>query len=151
MQADNLSRALLALMLACLAFLVARDVTGRAAAGDPDAAMAGRFAISAVRSEKDVGRLLRIDSATGQVWEMGVVDEGPWKAYAEGPDGTPSPGALAKGRYELQAFTQRRAGTTLVRTDSATGRVWRTPAKNDGIWVLISEPAEASAAAAAPE
>jgi len=151
MQADNLARALLVLILACLLFLVARDVTGGAAAGDAAAHAALRFDISAARSEKGPGTLLRLDTATGQVWGMGVLDEGLWKPYAEGPDGIPSPGAAVPGRYSLRSFSQRRAGATLVRADSVTGRVWRTPARNDGVWVLIPQPGEEPTAPATPK
>lgn len=151
MQSDHLVRTLGVPILACLAFLVACDVSGRSAAEAQAPDGSGRFEISAARGEKGPGTLLRLDTATGRVWGMGVLDEGLWKPYAEGPDGVPSPGAVAPGRYSLRAFSQRRAGATLVRVDSATGRVWRTPARNDGVWVLIPQPGEEPAAPATPE
>jgi len=119
MQANNVLRTLLALILAGLPFLTACDGVRSPASGASDTGI-GRFEISAARAaDKGPGTMIRFDTATGQAWEMGVLAAGPWKPYAEGPDGTPSPGAAAPGRYSLLAFNQPRAGATLVRVGTA--------------------------------
>jgi len=148
MHVDNVPRSLLVLMVPFLAFLGACDAGCR-----PDSNASptgfGRFEISAVRATKrEPGTMIRLDTATGRVWEMGALAEGRWNPYAEGDDGVPSPEGVTPGRYSLVAFAQPRAGVTLVRVDSVTGRVWRRPAKHDGGWVLIPQPEEAPPAAA---
>jgi hypothetical protein len=151
MQADNVTRTLLVSILSCLAFLSACD-GARCPADKATGAGIGRFQISAVSAApKEPGSMIRFDTATGKAWSMGVLAAGRWKPFAEGVDGVPSADAVTPGRYSISAFSQPRSGATLLRTDSVTGRVWRTPAKNDGVWVLIPQPGGEPAAAAASE
>jgi hypothetical protein len=73
---------------------------------------------------------------------MGLMGEGRWEPLAEGPDGVPSPGATAPGRYSIRPISQKRGAPTLVRSDHLTGRVWRKGSKSDGPWVLVPNPGE---------
>jgi hypothetical protein len=154
MQADNVARALLALILVCLLFLLGRTWGGGSAADDESAVVSGspeRFIIRPVSMRRGSPLLLRVDTATGQVWQMGLMDEGRWGPLLEGPDGVPSPGATEPGRYSIRPVGQRRGGPTLVRTDAVTGRNWRKGSTSKGPWVLIpNPPGEASAGEAPP-
>ena len=154
MQADNVSRVLLVLILGCLLILLGQGWSCGSAADDPAAAVSPspeRFTIRPVTLKRGAPLLLRLDRATGQVWRMGVMDEGRWEPLVEGPDGVPSPGASAPGRYAVRSLGQRRGGPTLVRTDRFTGRAWRKGSTGNGPWVLIPNPEEeASAGEEAP-
>jgi hypothetical protein len=163
MQVDNLTRALLAGILAFLLILLVQGCSRGSA--DGDLATAGspvpeRFSLRPVNLQRGPPLLLRHDTATGEAWRMGLMDKGRWEALAEGPDGVPSPGATAPGRYSIRPISQKRGAPTLVRSDRLTGRVWRKGSKSDGPWVLVPNPGdeapaeepaeEAAAEAAAP-
>lgn len=146
MRADNVARILLVLILGCLLIPLGCDRSGGGAGDDPAAAASptrDRFTLRTVSLRRDPPLLLRIDTATGQVWRMGLMDEGRWLPLIEGPDGVPSPGASRSGRYAVRAAGGRgRGGPTLLRTDRVTGRVWRKGSTNQGPWVLIPNPGE---------
>lgn len=56
----------------------------------------------------------------------------------------------AAGRYRI-GLASSRAGTVIVRMDSATGRVWRSEGfPNESRWVLIADPGDGDEAAAPP-
>ena len=145
--ADNVTRALLAAILVCLAILVGRAQSGEAPA-EPEAS-AVRFEVRPVAMKRGAPLLLRTDTATGEAWSMGAMDAGRWDALREGSAGIPSPGASAPGRYSIRAVVQRRGSPTLVRSDHATGRVWRKGSTNAGPWVLVPNPESPAAPAAA--
>jgi len=149
MQADNVARVLLVLILGCLLILLGQGWSGGSAADDPAAAVSPspeRFILRPVTLRRGPPLLLRVDTATGQLWRMGVMDEGRWEPLVEGPDGVPSPGASAPGRYSVRPIGQRRGGPTLVRTDHLTGRSWRKGSTGKGPWVLIPIPEEEASA-----
>jgi hypothetical protein len=158
MQADNLTRALLAGILVCLLILLGQGWSRGSADGDlPTAGSPSpeRFSLRPIRLKRGPPVLLRSDTATGQVWRMGLMDAGLWEPLAEGSDGVPSPDATRPGRYEVRPVSQKRGAPTLVRSDLLTGRTWRKGSTGDGPWVLVPNPgeetpAEAPAEAAAP-
>ena len=139
MQVDNLTRALLAGILACLLILLGRGF----AAEDPAAsASPERFTVRPVKLQRGPQMLLREDTATGEAWRMGLMDAGRWQPLPEGPDGVPSPGASAPGRYSIRPVSQKRGAPTLVRSDHLSGRTWRKGTKGDGPWILVPNPGE---------
>ena len=150
-RADNLSRALLGLILICLVVLIVRDAGDAATPMDaPDettaAQVAGpllRFEVRMIKLQRGAPVMLRTDTATGEAWRMGVLSAGEWELLREGTDGVPSAGAETPGRYSINAVSQRRGAPTLVRSDTATGRVWRKGSKSDGPWVAVPNPGEA--------
>jgi hypothetical protein len=144
MQVDNLSRALLALILVCLLLLLLGlgRSGGSAAVAPPPAASAKHFITHGVKLNRTPPRLIRMNTATGQAWEMGLLDRALWKPLPEGPEGVPSPDATEPGRYVFVAVSQPRGAPTLVRTDHATGRVWRKGSTSKGPWVLVPNPGE---------
>jgi hypothetical protein len=146
-QSDNLSRALLVLILICLVVLVARSGE-RDAENDPSAAVvpaefSPRYDVRMIKLQRGMPIMLRTDTATGESWTMGLLAAGEWKALLEGADGVPSADSEVPGRYEIHAIPQKRGAPTLVRTDSGMGRVWRKGAKSAGPWVQIPNPGEA--------
>jgi hypothetical protein len=152
--ADNLSRALLAAILLCLAVAVFR---GGASSEAGDAAEAAalqsqdeRYAFQVVGLLRKPSLILRVDTATGEAWSMGVLSAGRWDALREGPDGVPSAGAEEAGRYEIHAVKLRRGAPNLVRTDLQTGRIWRKGSTSVGAWVAVPNPGEQPLAAAKP-
>jgi hypothetical protein len=154
MQVDNLTRALLAGILACLLILIFQGrSSGPAdsvlAAGD--APIAERFNIRPVQLQRGPPLLLRYDTATGQAWRMGLMDAGRWEALTEGTDGVPSPGATAPGRYSIRPVAQKRGAPTLLRSDDLTGRLWRRGSTSEGPWVLVPNPGEAGSTAGPAE
>jgi len=146
--ADNLSRALLALILLCLVVGVLRDDGGASGApGDaPEAAAlqtpAERYTIGIIGLNRKPPLMLRTDTATGQAWIMGVLGRGPWEALREAPEGVPSAGADEPGRYEVYSVKLRRGAPNLVRVDHLTGRIWRKGSTNGGAWVAVPNPGE---------
>jgi hypothetical protein len=147
-RADNLSRALLGLILVCLVVLVLRGGAAPepAPSASPEAvgvrSHAGRFEIRIVALKRNPPLVLRTDSATGETWRMGVMDRGEWEALREGPDGPPSAGEEEPGRYSVKAVAQTRGAPTLVRTDHHSGRIWRKGSTNGGAWVAVPNPGE---------
>jgi hypothetical protein len=154
MQVDSLTRALLAGILGCLLILLGQGWSrgpaddGLAAADSPNPE---RFSVRALMLQRGSPLLLRSDTATGQIWRMGLMDAGRWEPLSEGPDGVPSPGATRPGRYDVTAVPQRRGAPTLVRSDQLTGRIWRKGSENKGPWVLVPNPEEAVPEAAPAE
>ena len=144
MQVDNLTRALLAGILVCLLILLGQGFGRGSAADDPAAASPSpeRFTVRTIKLQRGLPLLLRSDTATGQIWRMGLMDAGRWEPLSEGPDGVPSPGATAPGRYVVRPVAQKRGAPTLVRSDQLTGRTWRKGSKNEGPWVLVPNPEE---------
>ena len=60
--------------------------------------------------------------------------------------------AAQSGRYEIEIIKSRRQEIAMVRTDTATGRMWRSENyPKDPRWVLIAEPGEKSPAEPADE
>lgn len=100
----------------------------------------GRFEVRTISVKRGPGMLLRTDTATGQAWTMGVMEAPKWQPLREGAAGVPSPDGTASGRYAIRAVKQTRGAPTLVRTDQATGRVWRKGATSKGPWVAIPNP-----------
>ena len=148
MQARHPRSALLAVAGASLALLwVQACDTGRPRAdaeSEPVAAEAvdvGRFVVLSVPVKRGPGVLLRTDTATGQAWTMGAMEAPKWKPLREGAAGVPSAGSSASGRYTIMAVMQNRGAPTLVRTDGATGRIWRKGATSNGRWVAVPNPA----------
>lgn len=151
MQADNITRALLGSILVCGLVIVGQGLGSGEAAMEPAAPAPAedmRFEVTPVPRRNASVLLVRLDTVTGQTWEMGALDEGLWKSFAEGPEGVPSPDASEPGRYSLVAVGQRRGAPTLVRTDHRTGRIWRVATTNQGPWVPVPNPSGASAATA---
>jgi hypothetical protein len=145
MQADHAARALLAAILVCLLILLGQSWSRGSAARDASATApsAKRFIVRPyAASDRGPPILLRSDTATGQIWQMGLMDAGRWEPLSEGPDGVPSPGATKPGRYHVRAIAQRRGAPTLLRSDQLTGRIWRKGSKNKGPWVLVPNPEE---------
>jgi hypothetical protein len=147
--ADNLSRALLALILLCLVVGNLRDSGD--SSPEPNDAVAEtaalrthgeRYSIRMIGLQRKPPLMLRADSATGEAWMLDVVGAGPWEALREGPEGVPSAGADEAGRYEFQSVMLRRGAPTLVRTDLRTGRVWRKGSTSRGSWVAVPNPGE---------
>jgi hypothetical protein len=153
-QVDQLSRALLVLILLCLVVLILRGETARQAppteAPPAVSSQVERFNVRMVKLIRGAPIVLRTDTATGEAWRMGLLASGAWEALREGPDGTPSAGADEPGRYSINAVAQSRGSFTLVRTDHHTGRIWRKGLKNSGAWVAVPNPGEADAKATAP-
>ena len=148
MQVDNLTRALLAGILVCLLILLGQGF-GRGSADDDRAAASTspeRFRLRIIKLQRGAPILLRSDTATGQAWQMGLMDAGRWQPLAEGPDGGPSPDATRPGRYSIHPVAQKRGAPTLVRGDHLTGRIWRKGTKGDGPWVLVPNPGEEASA-----
>jgi len=153
--ADNLSRALLALILLCLVVGILRGDGGSspAATGNaPEVAARSsggeRYILRVIGLQRKPPLMLRTDTATGEAWMMGVQGPGVWKALREGPDGVPAAGAVAAGRFEIYAVKLRRGAPNLVRVDHLTGRIWRTGSTSGGAWVAVPNPGEPSPAAA---
>ena len=139
--ADNLSRALLALILLCLVVGILRD------GGDASEAAAlrthgERYDVQVIALGRQPALLLRTDSATGEAWRMGAMGPSQWQALREGPDGVPSAGADEPGRYRIHTLTQRKGAPNLIRTDARTGRLWRKGLSNDGAWVAVPNPGQ---------
>ena len=129
-----------------LALLLGQGCDGtrpKAGAGPEPAGAAtadvGRFDVRSVALKRGPGLLLRLDTATGQAWTMGVMDAAKWQPTREGADGVPTPDGNVSGRYTIKAIKASRGAPTLVRTDQATGRIWRKPA-NKGQWVAVPNP-----------
>ena len=154
--ADNLSRALLALILLCLVVGILRDGGGvnSAPSAAPEAAalppQGERYDLRVIGLQRKPPVILRTDSATGQVWRMGVLGPGRWEALREGPEGVPSPGADEPGRYVVHSVKLLRGAPNLVRMDLYTGRIWRKGSLNAGAWVAVPNPGEEPPAAATP-
>ena len=149
MRADNLTRALLAGILVCLLILLGQGWSRGSA--DDDLATAGspspeRFSLRPIKLKRGPPVLLRSDTATGQVWQMGLMDAGVWEPLSEGPEGVPSPGATQPGRYGIRSVSQKRGAPTLVRSDLLSGRTWRKGSSNEGPWVLVPNPGEEASA-----
>ncbi len=144
MQADHAARALLAGILVCLLILLGQGWVRGSAARESSATApsAARFSVRSYTTKRGPPVLLSSDTATGQIWRMGLMDEGRWEPLVEGPDGVPSPDATKPGRYHVGAIAQRRGAPTLVRSDQLSGRTWRKGSKNQGPWVLVPNPEE---------
>jgi hypothetical protein len=153
---DNLSRALLALILVCLVVGILRGGGGATCApkAAPEVAAAGsavdRYSLRIIGLQRKPPQMLRTDTATGEAWTMGILDAGPWKPLPEGPEGVPAAGADTPGRYAIIAVKLSRGAPNLVRTDHQTGRVWRKGSMNDGPWVAVPNPGEPSLADVKP-
>jgi hypothetical protein len=94
-QSDNLSRALLVLILICLVVLVARSGE-RDAENDPSAAVvpaefSPRYDVRMIKLQRGMPIMLRTDTATGESWTMGLLAAGEWKVLLEGADQAPCP------------------------------------------------------------
>jgi hypothetical protein len=142
MQADNLSRALLVLILVCLLFLLGQGRGGGSAEVAAPASGAERFSVRLVKLQRGPPLLLRTDTATGQAWTMGLMAAGHWQPLREAADGIPAEGAVQAGRYHVMAVAQQAGPPTLVRSDQLTGRVWRKGATSKGAWVAVPNPGE---------
>ena len=153
---DNLSRGLLAAILLCLVVGVFRDGGGANSEADTASEAAElqtqdeRYAFEVVELQRKPSLILRVDTATGEAWTMGVLSRGRWDALREGPEGVPSAGAEEAGRYEIRAVQSRRGAPNLVRADLQTGRIWRKGSTSVGAWVAVPNPGEEPPAAAKP-
>jgi len=146
-RADNLSRALLALILVCLVVLLLRSGDAEPAPAEPTEPVGvrvhgERYDVSMVSLKRGAPLVLRVDTATGEVWRMGLMGPGEWEALREGPEGAPSAGEAEPGRYSVKSVVQMRGAPTLVRSDLRTGRIWRKGATNLGAWVAVPNPGE---------
>jgi len=156
MQADNVTRGLLAaiLLLLVLSWLDGRRAGGEAAPTEPRAAAVGanaRFEIRPVALRRGPPLLVRLDSATGQAWRMGLMDPPAWEPLAEGANGVPAPDADRPGRFAVYAYKQTRGAPTLVRIDSQTGEIWRKGSQDKRPWVPVPNPAAAAPAGGGAE
>jgi len=148
MQGDNVTRVLLA---AILALLVAQWVGAGAGGGEASKKSAAaatsaqdRYQIRPVTLRRGPPLLIRLDTATGQAWSMGLMDKGQWLPIREDAAGVPAPDATRPGRFEVRAHTQSRGAPTLVRLDSQTGQAWRTGSVDRRPWVPIPNPEAAA-------
>jgi len=158
MQARHPRSTFLAVAGASLALLWVQGCdTGRPKADAEPAAVAaeavdvGRFEIRSIPVKRGPGVLLRTDTATGQAWTMGAMEAPKWKPLREGVAGVPSAQGSASGRYTILAVRQNRGAPTLVRTDGATGRIWRKGATSNGPWVAVPNPEPAPSALTEPK
>jgi hypothetical protein len=153
MQADNLSRGLLAAILVCFVLLV---VEHRSAGEDASESAPGpsaaieRFEVRPIAMRRGPPLLLRLDTATGEAWTMGLMDKSAWEPLTEGSAGVPEPDADGVGRFSIRAHNQSRGLPTLVRLDSVTGRIWRKGSKTPRPWVAVPNPGSESSPATAP-
>ncbi len=147
MQAQHLRSTLLSAISVVSALLLVQGCSNGqpGVASDPAAAAAEtvdveRFEVRSISLKRGPGLLLRADTATGQAWTMGVMEAPKWKPLREGIGGVPSPEGRASGRYSIRAIKQTRGAPTLVRTDQASGRIWRKGASSKGPWVAVPNP-----------
>lgn len=113
---------------------------GTPAPGSGDAATRAQFQFS-----RTTNALLRLDSASGQMWLVPLGGEGGWTPLgdAPGPAGQPN----ANGRYRIYSLETKRRGLddqptpTLLRLDGMTGRTWTIEVLDGAQWVAVDEPA----------
>ena len=143
MRADNVTRAPLAPILTCLLLVLAcgRDGGGAEAARSLEP-RAQRFEVKIVQLRRISPLLVRVDTATGMAWRMGLLNEGRWELLPAAAGGVPSPDGSEPGRYSIEPVRQSRGTPTLVRVDRLSGRVWRKGATNAGPWVLVPNPGD---------
>jgi hypothetical protein len=158
MQARHPRTTLLAATALCLALMLVQGCGGGEPKARADSAAAAsaesdvdRFDVRPVATKRGPGLLLRTDTATGQAWTMGVMDAAKWNPLREGEAGVPSPDGSASGRYTIRAISHSRGAPTLVRTDHATGRIWRKGASSQGPWVLVPNPDPSALSEPEPE
>lgn len=151
MQADNLSRGLLAAILVCLVLVIARDRGAEESASEPaPVSSIERFEVRAIAMRRGPPLLLRTDTATGEGWTMGLMEKGVWEPLAEGAAGVPVPDGDVPGRFSIRAHKQTRGLPTLVRLDTVTGSTWRKGSKTPRPWVAVQNPKSGGAAGAVP-
>ena len=138
------SGALLGLVVTIAVSLVACDGSrGGAAGGSAEPGPRYRFTRTAQS-------LVRLDSASGQVWLAALSGDGGWAALGAAP----SPGSVKNhdGRYTINSIPGRRrpgirqASAQILRSDRATGRTWMAEERADAEWVLIDEPGQENVA-----
>jgi len=141
MQADNVSRGLLAAILVCFVLLVIEDRNPDESVSEPAPAPAiERFVVRPIAMRRGPPLLLRTDTATGEGWTMGLMARGVWEPLAEGAAGVPEPDGDVPGRFSIRAHKQTRGLPTLVRLDTVTGRTWRKGSKTPRPWVAVRNP-----------
>jgi hypothetical protein len=85
--------------------------------------------------------IVRLDTATGQVWLVAMNGDGGWQSYGQPPaaDGRPD----NNGRYAVNTVGRsgsrsEKAGQSLLLMDRASGRAWLAPAAPGAHWLMIS-------------
>jgi hypothetical protein len=146
---DNLSRGLLAAILVVLVLLIVEHRDTSDGAREPAHAI-DRFDVRPIAMRRGPPLLLRIDTATGEAWTMGLMAAPVWERLEEAADGVPEPDAIVPGRFSIHAHKQTRGLPTLVRLDTVTGRVWRKGSMTPRPWVAVPNPEFEPQASAAP-
>jgi hypothetical protein len=85
--------------------------------------------------------IVRLDTATGQVWLVAMNGDGGWQSYGQPPaaDGR----ADKNGRYAVNTVGRsgsrsEKASQSLLLMDRASGRAWLAPAAPGAHWLMIS-------------
>jgi hypothetical protein len=85
--------------------------------------------------------IVRLDTATGQVWLVALNGDGGWQSYGQPPaaDGRPD----KNGRYAVNTVGRsgsrsEKASQSLLLMDRASGRAWLAPAAPGAHWLMIS-------------
>lgn len=140
------TRILLGLILLLVVVLVGLDQSDRGAPTEGVVAQVPgeRFELLVSRSRELGPSYVRFDTATGKAWRMAASGVGPWVQVGEhGAESGQGSESLAAGRYTME-LVRSSFGPVLIRTDTATGLVWKLPLPDGEEWLVLGEETDAA-------